>query len=165
MATARAIHQAYDSVLSPHDLNINTASTLAYVAINGPVTQTVLAAGLGVGRAAAGTYVDRLEQRKLVERLADVDDRRVWLVSATDSGQQLAQLVVSIDERLRTRLRRGIDRSERQALARVLIRLQENLEDTLPPESPLDADNGPEPTNPTDIPRVNVNQSTQETQS
>lgn len=129
MATARTIRQAYDCALTPFDLNLNTASTLAYLAQNGPVTQTVLADRLGIGRAATGTYIDRLEERELVERLADADDRRVWLVSATEAGRELADQVALIDERLRTQLRKGIDRRERQALARLLIRLQSNLED------------------------------------
>ncbi len=130
MAAARALRNTYDCHLAPFDLNLNTASTLAYVDQHGPITQTAIADGLGHGRAATGTYVDRLEQRGLVERLADSEDRRVWLVAATDEGRRLMVDVAEIDKRLRNQLRRGIDHSERQVLADILVRLKGNLDRT-----------------------------------
>lgn len=137
MSTARTIRQAYDYALAPFELNLNMASSLAYLAMFGPMTQTVLADRLGIGRAAAGTYIDRLESRNLVERRADADDRRVWLVAPTDSGVELAEKVALIDEQIRTQLRTGIDHTERQALANVLVRLQENLSPLVSPESEI----------------------------
>jgi len=130
MAAARAMRNAYDCHLAPFDLNLNTASTLAYVDQHGPISQTAIADGLGHGRAATGTYIDRLERRGLVERLADSDDRRVWLVAATDEGRRLMIEVADIDKRLRNQLRRGIDRAERQMLAEILVRLKDNLDKT-----------------------------------
>ena len=130
MAAARAMRNAYDCNLAPFDLNLNTASTLAYVDQHGPITQTAIADGLGHGRAATGTYIDRLEQRGLVERLADSDDRRVWLVAITNDGRRLMVDVAEIDRRLRDQLRCGIDRSERQVLADILVRLKDNLDNS-----------------------------------
>ncbi len=135
MAAARAMRTAYDCHLAPFDLNLNTASTLAYVDQHGPITQTAIADGLGHGRAATGTYIDRLEERGLVERLADSDDRRVWLVAATATGRQLMVDVAAIDKRLRNQLRQGIDRSERQILADILLRLKSNLDKTTEPST------------------------------
>ncbi len=134
MATARTIRQAYDHALAPFDLNLNMASSLAYLALFGPMTQTELAERLSIGRAAAGTYIDRLEQRNLVERRADAEDRRVWLVSPTDIGVELAEKVALIDEQIRTQLRDGIDHDERQALANLLVRLQKNVCPLVSPE-------------------------------
>ncbi|MDH3295780.1 MAG: MarR family transcriptional regulator, partial [Acidimicrobiia bacterium] len=116
--------------LAQFDLNLNTASTLAYVDQHGPITQTAIADGLGHGRAATGTYVDRLEERGLVERLADHDDRRVWLVATTEAGRNLMVDVAQVDKQLRVQLRNGIDRSERQMLADILVRLKDNLDQT-----------------------------------
>jgi DNA-binding MarR family transcriptional regulator len=128
MATARALRTAYDARLVSFGLNLNTASTLAYVAQHGPISQTAIADGLGHGRAATGTYVDRLEERGLIERRADTDDRRVWLVATTATGQALMEDVAEVDKALRVQLRSGIDRRERQLLADILVRLQANLE-------------------------------------
>ncbi|MBN4047539.1 MarR family transcriptional regulator [Acidimicrobiaceae bacterium AH-315-P05] len=127
MATARLMRDSYDTALAPLDLNLTTASLLAYVVEQGPFTQTALAEQMTIGRAAAGSCVDRLEQRGLVERRANAEDRRVWLIAATQAGVDAAQQITNIDVDLRRRLRLGIDRHERQMLATLLGRLQRNL--------------------------------------
>lgn len=127
MSTARLVREVFDSRLAPLDLNLTQASLLAYVAEFGATSQSGLADRLGTGRAATGAVVDRLEERGLVERQSDQDDRRVWLVGITEPGRKLAARVADLDHELRAELRRGIGREERQALSWVLTRLQENL--------------------------------------
>lgn len=127
MSTARLVRVAFDARLAPLDLNLTQASLLGYVCEFGATTQTDLADHLGIGRAAIGAVIDRLEARGLVERRPNPDDRRVWLVSITDAGRDLAARIVEVDEVLRAELRRGIGREERQALAWVMTRLQQNL--------------------------------------
>ncbi len=132
MATADAIRDAYDHRLAPLDLTLSTASLLAYVADFGPVTQTRVAEHLRQGRAVTGTHIDKLEARGLVERRPDPDDRRVWLIAITDAGHQLCGSISDVDRVLRDELRAGTTRAERQALANVLVRLQDNLNQTAP---------------------------------
>jgi DNA-binding MarR family transcriptional regulator len=62
-------------------------------------------------------------------RSPDREDRRVWLVTATEAGRSVAGEVAGIDTMLRSRLRRGISKAERQQLASLLLRLQSNLAD------------------------------------
>jgi DNA-binding MarR family transcriptional regulator len=127
MATARLVRDAYDRRLAPLNLSLTQALVLAYVCDFGPVTQTKIADHLRQGRAATGVTVDCLQDRELVERRPDPDDRRVWLVDLTPTGSLLVGDITSVDEQLRTELRAGISRAERQALARVLDRLRANL--------------------------------------
>ena len=61
------------------------------------------------------------------KRRTDPDDRRVWLVELTATGRVLVGEITAVDEKLRTELRAGISRAERQALARLLERLRANL--------------------------------------
>ena len=126
MATSRAIRIAYDQAYAELELNLTQASLLAYVFERGPLRQTQLAKGLGVGRAAAGTIIDGLERRGLVERCADPDDRRAWLVSVTPRGKDLVGPINAIDREVRAALRLDISRAERQQLAKLLLRLQAN---------------------------------------
>jgi DNA-binding MarR family transcriptional regulator len=86
---------------------------------------------MGTRRAAMGSVIDGLERRDLVERHPDPSDRRVWRVDITPSGRDLAARVVSVDEVLRSELRHGIGREERQALSWVLTRLQQNLQSAI----------------------------------
>ena len=127
MATARAIRQAYDHRFEDLGLNLSEASLLAYVEELGPLTQTRLADRLGLGRAATGSVIDSLEQRRYVARQPDPDDRREWLVTVTASGKELVEQVNDRDKILRRELRAGISREERQQLADVLVRLGSNL--------------------------------------
>lgn len=130
MATANAIHAAYDERLAPIDLNLSLASLLSYVADFGPVSQTTVAHHLGQGRAVTGTQIDRLERDGLVERRPDPHDRRVWLVAITAAGRSRAADIADIDRVLRAELRSGISRRDRQTLAATLVRLQQNLQPT-----------------------------------
>lgn len=127
MATAEQIHAAYDERLGPIGLSLNMASLLAYVAQFGPVNQTRAAEHLGQGRASTGSQVDRLEADGLISRVPDPADRRVWLLKVTASGHRKVEQVNEIDRVFRDELRAGISRSERQQLAQVLLRLQQNL--------------------------------------
>ena len=127
MATARLVREAFDVRLTPLDLNLTQASLLGYVAEFGETTQTRLADRLGSGRAAIGSVVDTLERRGLVGRHPDPDDRRVWRVGITDDGREMVERIDAVDRQLRGELRYGIGREERQALAWVMTRLQQNL--------------------------------------
>jgi len=134
MATARAIRQSYDQRFNDLDLNLSEASVLAYVAEHGALSQTQIAKSLGLGRAATGALIDVLEDRALVQRLTDPDDRRVWLVEITIAGKELLEEVYVRDQILRKQLRNGITRQERQQLAAVLVRLGNNLASVLAEE-------------------------------
>jgi MarR family transcriptional regulator for hemolysin len=127
MATARAIRRAYEIRLTDLDLNLTQASLLAFLFESGPTTQSRLASRLGMGRAAAGLVVTALEERGLIERSADPNDRRAWRIALRAEGTQLIDPIVKVDRSLRSELRTGIARPERQRLAGLLLRLQENL--------------------------------------
>ena len=127
MATARAIRAAYDRRFAGLGLNLSKASLLSYLEESGPLTQTQLAEGLGLGRAATGSVIDDLETRGCIERQPDAEDRRVWRVAIRPAGKDLVQQIHAIDRELRQQLRSGIPRSERQRLAGLLLHLQSNL--------------------------------------
>jgi MarR family transcriptional regulator for hemolysin len=134
VCAAADIRRLYDERFSPIDLTLSLASLLCYVADFGPVSQTRAADHLRQGRAVTGTQIDRLEQRGLIERLPDPNDRRVWLVQLTSEGTALASSAIEIDVVLRKELRSGIPREDRQALANVLVRLQHNISAALEDE-------------------------------
>jgi len=137
MSTANSIRAAYDDRLAPLGMTLSLASLLSYIADYGPINQTRAAEHLEQGRAVTGSQVDRLESLGFVERRPDPDDRRVWLLAITVSGTELAGSIAVIDRVLRAELRDGISRSERQALAGVLVRLQQNLHrSNTPPTTP-----------------------------
>ena len=127
MATARAIRRAYEVRLARLQLNLTQASLLAFLGEVGPITQSRLASRLEMGRAATGLVIDVLEERGLVERRANPEDRRAWLIALRPEGLRLLGPISDIDRTLRSELRDGIARPERQRLAALLDRLRSNL--------------------------------------
>jgi DNA-binding MarR family transcriptional regulator len=127
MATSRDMRRAYDTRLAGLGLKLSEAFLLSHVHAHGPMTQTQLAEGLGIGRAATGSIVDALERKGLVERSADAGDRRVWLVATTERASGPMAELTAVDVALREELWTGISRAERRQLSEILLRLQGNL--------------------------------------
>lgn len=135
MSTAGAIRQAYDQRLAAHGLTLSLASLLCYVDEFGPVNQTRAAEHLEQGRAVTGSQVDRLESLGYVRRCPQADDRRVWMLATTSAGSRAAATIAQVDEVLRSELRTGISRTDRQLLTSLLMRLQQNLHEALSPST------------------------------
>jgi DNA-binding MarR family transcriptional regulator len=131
MATSKSIRRAYDVRLSDIGLNLSEACLLEYVFEHGPMTQTQVAERIGMQRASAGTIIDNLSRRKLLRRLHDPTDHRVWLLSSTTEGQRMAEKIAAVDNALRSELRKNLTSDERGQLADMLIRLQSNLSQIL----------------------------------
>ena len=127
MATSRGMRRAYDTRLAGLDLKLTEAFLLGHVHTHGPLTQTQLAEGLGIGRAATGSIVDALERKDLVERSAHAGDRRVWLVATTERAGPVVEELAAVDVALREELWAGISRAERRQLSEILLRLEGNL--------------------------------------
>ncbi|MDQ1566654.1 MAG: MarR family transcriptional regulator, transcriptional regulator for hemolysin [Actinomycetota bacterium] len=127
MATSRGMRRAYDNRLAGVGLKLSEAFLLAHVHTRGPMTQTQLAEGLGIGRAATGALIDTLERKGLVELSAHASDRRVWLVAGTERASPVVDEIAALDTALREEMWTGISRAERRALSEILVRLQGNL--------------------------------------
>lgn len=124
---ANLVRKAYDARLAPLGVNLAEARLLVYIDERGPETQTRLADRLGVGRAAAGQMIDRLEKRGLVTRQADPADRRVWLVTGTKASARVARKIVDVSEALRAELHVGVPAAERKAMVETMLKLQRNV--------------------------------------
>ena len=71
--------------------------------------------------------VKSLERRGLVEQLPDESDRRVRLVSLTESGREAVQRMEALRRRMEDELTAGLDRSERETLVSLLERVREGF--------------------------------------
>jgi DNA-binding MarR family transcriptional regulator len=88
---------------------------------DGPLSMSHLAEALDVSVASATGIVDRMEQRGLVERRREADDRRVILVHPTDAGDAVFR---TIAEQRRQALIPVLDRMTDQELESFLIGLR-----------------------------------------
>jgi DNA-binding MarR family transcriptional regulator len=70
-------------------LSLVHLNVMGIIDADGPLPMRVLAEALDVSQASATGIVDRMEQRGLVERQRDDEDRRVIRVALTDEGRRL----------------------------------------------------------------------------
>ena len=119
--------RVYNGRFRETGLNQSQVAALIHLDRVEEISQTDLAARLGMQKAAAGTLIDGLEGKGLVERTRGRDDRRLQLVSITDAGRRVVGEVDRMGEALGTGLRRGISREERAQLVSILQRLRANL--------------------------------------
>ena len=119
--------RVYNGRFRATGLNQSQVAALVHLDRVEELSQTDLAARLGMRKAAAGTLIDGLEGKGLVERARSRDDRRLQLVSITDAGRRVVDEVDRMGEALGTGLRQGISREERTQLVSILQRIRRNL--------------------------------------
>jgi DNA-binding MarR family transcriptional regulator len=119
--------RVYNQRFRATGLNQSQVTALVHLDRVEELSQTDLASRLGLRKAAAGTLIEGLEGKGLVERRRSREDRRLQLVSITDAGREVVDQVDHMAEDLGTEYRRGISRDERVLLVSILRRLRENL--------------------------------------
>lgn len=71
--------------------------------------------------------IDRMEERGLVRRERDQQDRRIWRIWLTESGQQLEEVLPAHALKLREQLMKGFSEAEQQQFSDWLDRILSNL--------------------------------------
>ena len=119
--------RVYNGRFRATGLNQSQVAALIHLDRIEELSQSDLARRLGMRKAAAGTLIEGLEGKGLVERSRGRDDRRVQLVSITDAGRRVVDEVDHMAEQLGTGYRQGISREERAQFVSILQRIRENL--------------------------------------
>src|SRR3989449_10826377 len=119
-AVERAGNRAYKSF----GLSQRAHAAMAAVDLGGPdgARPSDVARELGVSRAAATTFIQRLEAKGLVETTTDPDDDRGVRVTLTRHGMEVLLRVGQLERRLAARTIEGLPAS---AMARTIHVLQE----------------------------------------
>ena len=99
-------------------LSLVHVNVLSLLEADGPLPMRVLADALDVSQASATGIVDRMEQRGLVERRRDGEDRRVVRVVLTDEG---GHLIAGMATERREHLVRILDELTDEELAGFLL--------------------------------------------
>jgi DNA-binding MarR family transcriptional regulator len=119
--------RVYNSRFRATGLNQSQVAALVHLERIDQLSQSDLARRLGMRKAAAGTLIEGLEGKGMVERSRGRDDRRVQLVSITESGRRVVEDVDHMAEQLGNDYRQGISREERAQFVATLQRLRANL--------------------------------------
>lgn len=84
---------------------------------------SVLADNLGLTRGAVSKLVDRLEQKALITRCAEPDDRRAQLVALTHAGRRLVPKLAALADENDEQMFGHLRAEQQTALRAVLMQL------------------------------------------
>ncbi len=125
---ANRIDSRFEEELSSCGMSYTDLRFMCFVIVMGrPVRMRELEEYYGYAFPTVAGAVKSLERRGLVEQLPDDSDRRVRLVSLTDSGREAVQRMESLRRRMEDELTAGMDRSERETLVSLLERVREGF--------------------------------------
>ena len=124
---AHLLRLRIDEALRPYDLTRVSWMAIGIIEQNEMLTQSDLAARLELGTAATGKLVDRLQERGLVERHDDPEDRRANLLAVTPGARDLLERLKSVGEALREEVLQDLGEAERRQLQRSLQKIKTRL--------------------------------------
>jgi DNA-binding MarR family transcriptional regulator len=119
-AVARRLRHASRESLAPWEVTPSQLRALGTLMRHGPVRPSALAKHLGIAPRSATEVVDALEDRGLVRRETDPDDRRATLVVVTDHGREVGQAIRAARAAEADRVFAGLDDGDRADLERLL---------------------------------------------
>lgn len=125
---SRIISVHFDRVMGQHHLTHSQWWALMHVFEHEGATQSELATIMQLGRASAGSVIERLEAKGWVERRPDPRDNRVRRVYLLDAAAPIFMLMVEEGQRIFKTWLDGIDSDTESLLLAGLRRIRDNAE-------------------------------------
>ncbi|WP_286891609.1 MarR family transcriptional regulator [Thermobacillus sp.] len=97
----RRVNTLLRRCIGDEDITLDQYLVIRYLRMKGRSISSELADVFGVGKSSITAIMTRLSDKRLIERIPDVKDRRVIYLSLTEAGRKLAEM---IDDRIRERL-------------------------------------------------------------
>lgn len=110
-------------VLEAHGVSMWGYSVLVALDRSAIRTQAALAEAIGADKTRIIAILDELQQRGLIERMADPEDRRARLLAITDEGRRLKDAVQTEIQRGEERWLGELSATDRAVFLRVLQEL------------------------------------------
>lgn len=120
---AKAVEEVDRASIASTGLGLSDFAVLEVLLHKGPAPVNALGRRVLLTSGSITTAVDRLQQRGLVRRMADPDDRRVCLVHLTTSGRRLIESAFATHAANLERAFAGVTPSERRRLTTLLRKL------------------------------------------
>jgi MarR family 2-MHQ and catechol resistance regulon transcriptional repressor len=123
MKAHRAMARHAQRSIAAHDIGLSDFTILEALLHKGPMLVSELGRRINLTSGSITTAVDRLEDRGLVERSAQAEDRRARQVSLTRSGRALITKMFDQHKANLDAAADGLSRAERETLIALLKKL------------------------------------------
>lgn len=122
---ARRLRQLSRATVQPWDISPSQSRALATMARHGEMRLRDLSEHLGIAPRSATEVIDGLEERGLVERKPDPNDRRATLVALTAEGLEVSEAIRRAGLREAERIFGRLSEADRAHLNRILRQLRD----------------------------------------
>jgi MarR family transcriptional regulator for hemolysin len=125
--TTRACERAMSAELAPHGFTLRQWQVLAWLVLEGELSQVELAERMGLEPATLVGILDRMERAGWIARKAWLGDRRKNLIVPTAEAEPVWAKLAACARRVRRRAAHGISPRQLRQLKSLLGLVQENL--------------------------------------
>jgi MarR family transcriptional regulator for hemolysin len=123
----QAYMRAFNSRLAPHGITYRQMQVLAWITIDGSMTQADLAARMFIEPPSLVGVLDRMERSGWIARKACPEDRRKKWIVVQPAAEEIWSKIVVIGRELRAQATEGLSAAEIATLRNLLARVRENV--------------------------------------
>ena len=124
----RLVEKQAANYLKKTDVSVGYTSYLMNLYQKDGITQTTLQQAVGFEHPTVVRALDRMARDGLIERRANPNDRRSYLIFLTDKARSHQDIVMQVAEKLNCHLVKGLTRKQCIELAKYLELMTNNLD-------------------------------------
>lgn len=127
-STAHALRRALNAELGKAGITLRQWEVLAWIALEGELSQAELAERLGIEAPTLVGILDRMERDGWLDRYSCPNDRRKKRIRVTDKADAVWARMVDCAHRVRAEAKQGLTPTELSRLKSTCERIRHNLE-------------------------------------
>ncbi|MCX7711114.1 MAG: MarR family transcriptional regulator [Clostridia bacterium] len=125
--SARMIKRKMDACLEKYTITTSQWAVLKLLDTKEVLTQAQVAEGLRGDRATMGSVIQRLQEKKLIDKVLDTKDRRAYLVCLTPVAKEMIKDIEKMAQDVFAEALKGFEESDIEVLYRSIRRIIANL--------------------------------------
>lgn len=125
--TAHAYERAMNEELSAQGITFRQCQVLAWLALEGELSQCELAERMSIEPPTLVRVLDRMERDGLVSRTSCAEDRRRKVIKPLAKARPIWKRIVASAEVVRSRALSGFSKQETATLKKLLAKVRENV--------------------------------------
>lgn len=125
---SQSFHRALSEEVAPHGITHRQSVVLAWLVLEGELSQAELAGKMMVEPPTLVGILDRMERDGWITRNGCPNDRRKKIVRATPAAEPVWEKIAESARRVRARATAGLSEQELDTLKELLDRVNRNLE-------------------------------------